>query len=57
MKLTEFIRQNDIKSTDGEAFDDNPEFFNVRELSHEIRLTVPPKAMSFKYFFIFFLRF
>lgn len=31
MKLTEFIRQNDIKSTDGGAFDDSPEFFKVRE--------------------------
>ncbi|MEJ2700927.1 MAG: hypothetical protein P8Z79_00645 [Sedimentisphaerales bacterium] len=31
MKLTEFIRQNNIKSTDGEAFDESPEFFKVRE--------------------------
>ncbi|MFC1636537.1 hypothetical protein ACFL5Z_17030 [Planctomycetota bacterium] len=31
MKLTEFIRQNDIKCTDGEAFDHSPEFFKMKE--------------------------
>jgi hypothetical protein len=31
MKLTEVFRQNDIKCTGGEAFDDGPEFFKVRE--------------------------
>ena len=31
MKLTEFIRQNDIKCTDGEAFDNSPEFIKMKE--------------------------
>ena len=31
MKLTEFIRQNDIRCTDGEAFDHSPEFFKIKE--------------------------
>jgi hypothetical protein len=39
MKLTELIRQNDIKCTDGEVFDDSPESFKVREIFPEIFLT------------------
>jgi len=31
MKLTEFIRQNDIKCVDGEAFDHGPEFIKMKE--------------------------
>lgn len=31
MNLTEFIRKNDIKCTDGEEFDHSPEFFEMKE--------------------------
>ena len=31
MKLTEFIRQNDIKCVDGDAFDHSPEFIKMKE--------------------------
>lgn len=31
MKLTEFIRQNNIKCVDGQPFDHSPEFFKVRK--------------------------
>ena len=31
MKLTEFIRQNDIKCVDGGAFDHSPEFIKMKE--------------------------
>jgi hypothetical protein len=31
MKLTKFIRQNDIKCTDGEAFDHSPELIKMKE--------------------------
>ena len=31
MKLTEFIRQNDIKCTDGEEFSNSPEFIKMKE--------------------------
>jgi len=39
MNLTEFIRQNDIKCSNGEEFDHSPEFFKIKEFertSHAI---------------------
>ena len=37
MKLTEFIRQNDIKCTNGEAFDNSPEFIKMKEFERTCR--------------------
>jgi hypothetical protein len=31
MNLSEFIRQNDIKSTDGDEFGNSPEFYRMKE--------------------------
>jgi hypothetical protein len=53
MNLTEFIRQNDIKSVDGEEFDHSPEFLRMREFEktcHEIRgvLFLEPQTYEIK---------
>ena len=43
MNLTEFVRKNDIKCKDGEAFSHSPEFFKMKEFERTCHIiyTVP----------------
>jgi len=55
MNLAEFVRQNEIKSADREAFGHSPEFYEMREferMCHEIRgvLFLEPETYEVKEF-------